>query len=365
MRSSTSASLAHPEVGAAHILDRDMIALFVEGTLNVLKHYGVVQRVDWPDCGGRRRARRQCRVSDHSHARRPRRISREARRRGRIRPDDRRAAQYVRRGGRGIRLRRERENGRLSQRRVVGARKRVGVHHVHPAGTGPSTWRARRHRKLVSRVTALPGATRPSRRPSLLKQKYGATKRRHGHGDVDPLVKIANTGDIGGHSEAASGEWRSHEIHTPACLGSQQDPRLPQRRLKREDLMRKLQTGLLGVVVLSAVLASAATPAFALGGCGPNGHRNWYGRCVFGGQNQDWCLSDIRAIQPFALPMERCAVITEALAFGAAQRAGSRPHPAGRDDGLGRPQPLIGRAWPLSSRRRQIARPSPRCRGAS
>lgn len=31
-----------PEVGAARVLDRDMIALFVEGTLNVLKHYGVV-----------------------------------------------------------------------------------------------------------------------------------------------------------------------------------------------------------------------------------------------------------------------------------------------------------------------------------
>jgi len=31
-----------PEVGAARVLDQDMIALFVEGTLNVLKHYGVV-----------------------------------------------------------------------------------------------------------------------------------------------------------------------------------------------------------------------------------------------------------------------------------------------------------------------------------
>jgi len=31
-----------PEVGAGRVLDRDMIALFVEGTLNVLKHYGVV-----------------------------------------------------------------------------------------------------------------------------------------------------------------------------------------------------------------------------------------------------------------------------------------------------------------------------------
>jgi predicted deacylase len=31
-----------PEVGAARVLDNDMIALFVEGALNVLKHYGVI-----------------------------------------------------------------------------------------------------------------------------------------------------------------------------------------------------------------------------------------------------------------------------------------------------------------------------------
>lgn len=31
-----------PEIGAARILDREMAALFVEGTMNVLKHYGVV-----------------------------------------------------------------------------------------------------------------------------------------------------------------------------------------------------------------------------------------------------------------------------------------------------------------------------------
>ncbi len=31
-----------PEIGASRILDRDMIGLFVEGTMNVLKHYGVV-----------------------------------------------------------------------------------------------------------------------------------------------------------------------------------------------------------------------------------------------------------------------------------------------------------------------------------
>lgn len=32
-----------PEIGAARVLDREMIALFVEGTMNVLKHYGIVE----------------------------------------------------------------------------------------------------------------------------------------------------------------------------------------------------------------------------------------------------------------------------------------------------------------------------------
>jgi uncharacterized protein len=31
-----------PEIGAPRILDRDMIALFVEGTMNVLKHHGII-----------------------------------------------------------------------------------------------------------------------------------------------------------------------------------------------------------------------------------------------------------------------------------------------------------------------------------
>ncbi len=53
--------------------------------------------------------------------------------------------------------------------------------------------------------------------------------------------------------------------------------------------MKKLSAGLLGVVLVSSVL-SAATPAFALGGCGANGHRDAWGHCVFGGQNQDYCL---------------------------------------------------------------------------
>jgi hypothetical protein len=57
-----------------------------------------------------------------------------------------------------------------------------------------------------------------------------------------------------------------------------------------EIVMKKIVNALLGVVLLSAVLSSVTTPAFALGGCGPNRHRDVWGRCVFGGQNQDWCL---------------------------------------------------------------------------
>ena len=50
--------------------------------------------------------------------------------------------------------------------------------------------------------------------------------------------------------------------------------------------MKRLLAALLGVVILSTTL----TPAFALGGCGPNHHRNAGGYCVWGGQNQNWCL---------------------------------------------------------------------------
>jgi hypothetical protein len=54
--------------------------------------------------------------------------------------------------------------------------------------------------------------------------------------------------------------------------------------------MKSLSAALFGIVILSTALSSVATPALALGGCGPNGHRNAWGRCVFGGQNQDWCI---------------------------------------------------------------------------
>lgn len=51
--------------------------------------------------------------------------------------------------------------------------------------------------------------------------------------------------------------------------------------------MRTLLAALPGAVIVVVTLSSSA---FALGGCGPNGHRNAWGYCVFGGQNQDWCL---------------------------------------------------------------------------
>ncbi len=54
--------------------------------------------------------------------------------------------------------------------------------------------------------------------------------------------------------------------------------------------MTKLCAALTGAVILSAVLSTVATPAFALGACGPNRHRNAYGYCVFGGQDQAYCL---------------------------------------------------------------------------
>jgi hypothetical protein len=54
--------------------------------------------------------------------------------------------------------------------------------------------------------------------------------------------------------------------------------------------MKKLSAALLGVVIVSTALSSAATPALALGDCGPNGHRGPWGHCRWGGQNEAWCL---------------------------------------------------------------------------
>ncbi|RBP09662.1 hypothetical protein DFR50_1216 [Roseiarcus fermentans] len=53
--------------------------------------------------------------------------------------------------------------------------------------------------------------------------------------------------------------------------------------------MKRVQSGILGAVIAAAIV-SALTPAFALGGCGRNFHRNAAGVCVRGGQNEDYCL---------------------------------------------------------------------------
>jgi hypothetical protein len=54
--------------------------------------------------------------------------------------------------------------------------------------------------------------------------------------------------------------------------------------------MKTLSAALLGVVILATALSWMATPASALGGCGPNRHRGPLGGCRWGGQNQAWCL---------------------------------------------------------------------------
>lgn len=57
-----------------------------------------------------------------------------------------------------------------------------------------------------------------------------------------------------------------------------------------EIIMKKLAAAIFGIAVISAAVSLTTKPASALGGCGANGHRNAYGRCVFGGQNEDWCI---------------------------------------------------------------------------
>ena len=54
--------------------------------------------------------------------------------------------------------------------------------------------------------------------------------------------------------------------------------------------MKMLAAALFGVAILSTALTSTATPALALGECGPNAHRGPWGGCRWGGQNQAWCL---------------------------------------------------------------------------
>ncbi len=54
--------------------------------------------------------------------------------------------------------------------------------------------------------------------------------------------------------------------------------------------MKKFRLALLGAVVVSTTLSLAVSPAFALGGCGQNQHRDEHGKCVAGGQREGYCL---------------------------------------------------------------------------
>ena len=54
--------------------------------------------------------------------------------------------------------------------------------------------------------------------------------------------------------------------------------------------MKKVSAVLVSGLVAFTVLTTAVSPALALGGCGPNAHRGYGGRCYFGGQNQGWCM---------------------------------------------------------------------------
>jgi hypothetical protein len=53
--------------------------------------------------------------------------------------------------------------------------------------------------------------------------------------------------------------------------------------------MKTLKAALFGVVIFSGAI-STVSPAFALGDCGPNRHRDPAGKCVAGGQDEDFCL---------------------------------------------------------------------------
>ena len=70
--------------------------------------------------------------------------------------------------------------------------------------------------------------------------------------------------------------------------------------------MSKYAAVLLGVVVLSAALFSVATPASAVGGCGPNGHRV-RGAVAFSGDKIRPGAFEGPAIRQPACPTARCA----------------------------------------------------------
>ena len=91
-----------PEIGAPRILDLEMIPLFVEGTMNVLKHHGVIAGPMGRTGKGHRHLRRQQRAPGPRDPWRVRRAAGRAERQGRSRAEGRDPAQRLRRGRRGV-----------------------------------------------------------------------------------------------------------------------------------------------------------------------------------------------------------------------------------------------------------------------
>jgi hypothetical protein len=69
-------------------------------------------------------------------------------------------------------------------------------------------------------------------------------------------------------------------------VAGEQDGSPTQQRRDAPMLNRFVGLTLAALAAFGAA-ATAAAPAFALGGCGPNYHQNWAGRCVWGGQNEN------------------------------------------------------------------------------
>ena len=68
--------------------------------------------------------------------------------------------------------------------------------------------------------------------------------------------------------------------------------------------MKILAPALFGVAILSTALTSTATPALALGECGPNAHRGPWGGCRFGARTKLGAC-DTRAMWPLLVPAGR------------------------------------------------------------
>ena len=125
-----------PEIGAARVLDLEMISLFVEGTMNVLKHHGIV-------AGPMGRTGKDVSVFVGNSAfpilataGRARRASGQAQRQGRSRTEGGHPAQQLRRGGCGVYQRRGRRDDGPAQRCNVRARQPPGIHPFQQGDAG-------------------------------------------------------------------------------------------------------------------------------------------------------------------------------------------------------------------------------------